>query len=186
MVEGMSVVVNVMLYLMSVMSPPPGTKRIQLARGWCATVLGVCANCAHLSRLSGGPATKFFFGGSQPCFGVACSLRETLLDISRDSGASARQVEGTSGRAALNYWVEGPLHSSSRFPTSAGAVHKSVTLSSVSLLVQLTKCVVVCGSDLQRGHSGDGCLSLVILFKYESSRGHLFVLSWAMVRRVAL
>ena len=38
--------------------------------------------------------------------------------------------------------------------------------------------VVMCGSDLQRRHSGDGCLSSSILFKYESSRGHLFVLSW--------
>ena len=40
----------------------------------------------------------------------------------------------------------------------------------------------VCGSDLQRGHSGDGCLTLSILFKYARSRGHLFVLSWAGVR----
>ena len=54
------------------------------------------------------------------------------------------------------------------------------------MLVQLNKCVVVCGSDLQRGHSGDGCLSSSILFKYERSKGHLFVLSWARVRRVAL
>ena len=54
------------------------------------------------------------------------------------------------------------------------------------MLVQLNKCVVVCGSDLQRGDSGDGCLSSSILFKYERSRGHLFVLSWARVRRVAL
>ena len=53
------------------------------------------------------------------------------------------------------------------------------------MLVQLNKCVV-CGSDLQRGHSGDGCLSSSILFKYERSRGHLFVLSWARVRRVSL
>ena len=44
----------------------------------------------------------------------------------------------------------------------------------------------VCGSDLQRWHSGDGCLSSSILFKYECSMGHLFVLSWARVRRVAL
>ena len=29
------------------------------------------------------------------------------------------------------------------------------------------------GSDFKRGHIGDGCLSLSILFKYESSRGHL-------------
>ena len=37
------------------------------------------------------------------------------------------------------------------------------------MLVQLNKCVV-CGSDLQRGNSGDGCVSLSILFKYESTR----------------
>ena len=53
------------------------------------------------------------------------------------------------------------------------------------VFVQLNKCVVVCGYVLQRGHSGDGCLTVSILFKYERSRGHLFVLSWARVRRVA-
>ena len=53
------------------------------------------------------------------------------------------------------------------------------------MFAQLNKCVVVCGSVLQRGHSGDGCLTSSILFKYERSRGHLFVLSWARVRRVA-
>ena len=35
------------------------------------------------------------------------------------------------------------------------------------------------------GHSGDGCLSSSMLFKYERSQGYLFVLSVAMVRRVA-
>ena len=54
------------------------------------------------------------------------------------------------------------------------------------MLVQLNKCVLVCGSDLQIRHSDDGCLSSSILFKYERSRGHLFVLGWARVRRVAL
>ena len=52
------------------------------------------------------------------------------------------------------------------------------------LLVQLNKCVVLCGSVLQMGHNGNGCSS--ILFKYESRVGNLFVLSWARVRRVAL
>ena len=61
-----------------------------------------------------------------------------------------------------------PLHSTSRCPTSTGAVHKSVTFSCVFRLVQLNKCVVVCGSDLQRGHSGDRfclrrcCLSMSV------------------------
>ena len=53
------------------------------------------------------------------------------------------------------------------------------------MFVQLNNCVVVCGSDLQRRHSGDGCLTSSILFKYERSMEHLFVLSWARVRRVA-
>ena len=43
----------------------------------------------------------------------------------------------------------------------------------------------MCGSVLQSRHSGDGCLTSSILFKYERSKGHLFVLSWARVRRVA-
>ena len=49
------------------------------------------------------------------------------------------------------------------------------------MFVQLNKRVVVCGSVLQRGHSGDGCLTSSISFKYEHSRGYLFVLSWARV-----
>ena len=52
------------------------------------------------------------------------------------------------------------------------------------MFVQLNKRVVVCGSVLQK-HSGDGCLTSSILFKNERSRGHLFVLSRARVRRVA-
>ena len=38
----------------------------------------------------------------------------------------------------------------------------------------------MCGSVLQRGHSGDGRLCSSILFKYECRVGHLFVLSWAI------
>ena len=37
-----------------------------------------------------------------------------------------------------------------------------------------------------KGHSRDGCLSSPYLFKYEYSRGPLFVLSKARVRRVSL
>ena len=54
------------------------------------------------------------------------------------------------------------------------------------ILVQLIKCVIVCGFILQIGHSGDGCLSSLILFKYECRMGHLFVLSWVRVRWVVL
>ena len=77
-----------------------------------------------------------------------------------------------------------PLHSTSRCPTSTGAVHKSGTFSCVFMFVQLNKCVVVCGSDLKRRNSGDGCFSSPILCKYERSKGHLFVLGWVRVRRV--
>ena len=65
------------------------------------------------------------------------------------------------------------------------------------MLVPLNKCVVVCDPDLQRGQNYIFslyfyivvmcvCVSSSILFKYESSRGHLFVLSWARVQRVAM
>ena len=41
-------------------------------------------------------------------------------------------------------WLTGgSLHSASRYPTSTGAVHKSVTCSCVFILVQLNKCVVL-------------------------------------------
>ena len=90
---------------------PSRTKRIQPARGWCATVGGDCANCIHLPRLSGGPATQFFLG-SQPCVPAAWLAERLLLagnidsitgplDVSRESGASAGQVEETPGRASL-------------------------------------------------------------------------------------
>ena len=41
-------------------------------------------------------------------------------------------------------------------------------------------CVVL----ICRGHNGDRCLSSSILFQYEYSMGHLFILNWARVRRV--
>ena len=37
---------------------------------------------------------------------------------------------------------------------------------------------------LQRGHSGDGCHLASTLCKYDLRKGDLFVLRWAMVRRV--
>ena len=37
---------------------------------------------------------------------------------------------------------------------------------------------------LQRGHSGGGCNLASTLCKYDLRMGDLFVLSWAMVRRV--
>ena len=37
---------------------------------------------------------------------------------------------------------------------------------------------------LQRGHSDDGCVLASTLCKYDLRKGDLFVLNWAMVRRV--
>ena len=37
---------------------------------------------------------------------------------------------------------------------------------------------------LQRGHSGDGCVLTLTLCEYDLRKGDLFVLGWAMVRRV--
>ena len=49
------------------------------------------------------------------------------------------------------------------------------------MCAQLNKCVVVCGSVLQKEHSGDGSLTSSMLFKYERSKEHLFVLGWVRV-----
>ena len=35
---------------------------------------------------------------------------------------------------------------------------------------------------LQKGHSGDGCVLVSTLCKYDLMKGYLFVLSWAWVR----
>ena len=37
---------------------------------------------------------------------------------------------------------------------------------------------------LQRGHSGDGCVLVSTVCKYDLRKGDLFVLSWTRVRRV--
>ena len=39
----------------------------------------------------------------------------------------------------------------------------------------------VCGCYIQRGHSGDGCVLVSTLCKYDLRKGDLFVLSWARV-----
>ena len=81
--------------------------------------------------------------------------------------------------------IGGSLHSGSRIPNSTGAVHHSMTMRCVLILVQLNKCVVVYGSVLHSGHSGGRSLYSSILFKYECRVGHLFVLCCARVLRVA-
>ena len=76
-------------------------------------------------------------------------------------GPTRKMVEGSNNRfyahrsmvsshlacIRIRWSTGGPLHLTSRCPTSTGAVHKSVTFRCVLLLVQLNKCVV-CGSDL--------------------------------------
>ena len=166
-----------------------GTKRIQSARGWCATIKRDCANCIHLIlplRRPGPPGflckpvrrpvswlaehqllagdiesnpgpkptlktllhtlTKCTNSPVQPCqsslppahsppnspTSVQSPLQNTPtyhrasiqlhtliylkqhtgpLDVSREGGASASQVERTPGRATLTSWVVGHLHS---------------------------------------------------------------------------
>ena len=63
MIEGMSVVVNVMLSLMSVMSPYPGTKRHSIHAVELSERSGKpCANCVDPSRPSNGSPITVFLG----------------------------------------------------------------------------------------------------------------------------
>ena len=68
--------------------------------------------------------------------------------------------------------------------TTAGSVHKSSGDNVVGMWVQLKRLCVSCVWMLQRGHSGDGCVLASTLCKYDLRKGDLFVLGWAMVRRV--
>ena len=43
---------------------------------------------------------------------------------------------------------------------------------------------MMCVCILKRGHSGDGCVLVSTLCKYDLRKGDLFVLSWARVRRL--
>ena len=62
-----------------------------------------------------------------------------------------------------------PVYLASKLLTSMGDVHKSVTLNCLFIFVQLNKCVLF---GFAKGHSGDGCLSSVVLFKSESRVGN--------------
>ena len=64
------------------------------------------------------------------------------------------------------------------------SVHTSRGHSAVRMWVQLKRWCASCVWLLQRGNSGDGCNLASTLFKYDSRKGDLFVLSWATVRRV--
>ena len=87
------------------------TKRIQPARGWCATVGGNTVQI--VSTYPASPeARPPIFGGSQPCVSAAWLAERQLLagdiesnpgplDVSRESGVLADQVEETPGRASL-------------------------------------------------------------------------------------
>ena len=76
------------LSLMSVMIPPHGTKRIQPARGWCATVKRDCANCIHLMLPLRRPGPPAFLGGSESCDPAAWLAERHLLagDIESNPG----------------------------------------------------------------------------------------------------
>ena len=110
----------------------------------------ICAINHHLV------ASYDIHGERKWCYWCCCRI----LDSSTDNGGGVQYpslrtpADGIPHLAGIrSRWVTGvPLHSTSRFPSSTGAVHKSVTFSGVFMLVQLNKCVVVCGSGLQRGH----------------------------------
>ena len=63
----------------------------------------------------------------------------------------------------------------------AGSVHKFRVDNVMGAVEEMV--YVVCVSVTER-HSGDGCVLASTLCKYDMRKGDLFVLSWAMVRRV--
>ena len=76
------------------------------------------------------------------------------------------------------------LHLASSSITLSGSVHKSRGDSVFRMWVKLKRWCVSCVWVLHRGHSGDECDFVSTLCKYDLTKGYLFVLSWAWVRRV--
>ena len=76
------------------------------------------------------------------------------------------------------------VHPASSAVTPAGSVHKSRGDNMVYMWVQLKLWCVLCVWVLQNGQSGDVCDLASSLCKYDLRTGYLFVVSWAMVRRV--
>ena len=83
------------------------------------------------------------------------------------------------GSPILPLVVHQPSSLASSAVTPVGFVHKSRGDNVVSMWVQLKRWWV-----LQRGHSGDECDLASTLCKNDLRKGGLFVMSWAMVRRV--
>ena len=93
-------------------------------------------------------------------------------------------VWGESDHPAFRQPASLSFHLASSSITPEASVHKSMGDSVVRMWVQLKRWCVSCVWELQRGHSGDGCDLASTLCKYDLSKGVLFVLSWARVRRV--
>ena len=90
------------------------------------------------------------------------------------------------GSLSSNLWSTSSFsdHLASSVVTQTGSVHKSRGDNLVRMWVQLKRWCVLCVWVLQRRNSGDGCDLALTLCKYDLGKGDLFVLSWAMVRRV--
>ena len=76
------------------------------------------------------------------------------------------------------------VHLASSAVTTAGSIPKSMGDNVVRIWMQLKRWCVSCVWVLQRGHSGDICDLVSTLCAYDLRKGDVFILSWAMVRRV--
>ena len=76
------------------------------------------------------------------------------------------------------------VHLASIAVTPAGCIPKSRGDNVVCMWVQLKKLCFLCMCVLQKGHCGDDCDLVSTFCKDDLRKGDLFVLSWAMVRRV--
>ena len=95
------------------------TKRIQLARGWCATVNRDCANCSHLILPLRRPGLPVFLGG-QSCDTAAWLAERQLLtgDIESNPKPTLKTLLHTLTQShTLTKYTKSPVHPYSPHPT---------------------------------------------------------------------
>ena len=109
-----------------------------------------------------------------PClnFKICCCCRPhpppKMVEGSNNSFYAPRPMVSNHLTGMQSRWsTGGPLHSTTRRPTTTGAVHKSLTFRCVFMLVQLNKCVVtLCKEGIVVMGVCLSCVSVTINYKF--------------------
>ena len=115
---------SLLTYSSPVLIAIASTKRIQPARGWCATVKKVCANCIHLILPLRGPGPPVF-RGSQSCDPAAWQAERQLLagNIESNPGPKPTLLHTLTQSPTLTKYTNSPVQPFQSSPPSLSPFH---------------------------------------------------------------